>query len=298
MTNRSRIYKSKLSVKNDFLEGDAGDDTYVFNSGDGSDTITDSAGIDTIVFGAGITASTVQITTDVNQNVIIKYGASDQLLIQNFFTGQPIESIKFASGGPLDYSQIVAAINVSNAKNNILVGDANGNTLSGLSGDDTLFGGSYNDTLIAGAGDDIAAGGAGADVMSGGDQSDYLFGDSYTGYGYDAGGNPELSFDYVNAASWRLKDSFTTPAHNYKESTLRFDDVIDGGADNDFIFGEIGDDFIAGGEGNDILGGDRVNSIHFVTGGEQYYQPLEKSLQGDDTIYGGSGDYDDLLLAA
>ena len=72
----------------DTLYGDAGNDTYIFNLGDGADTINnyDTAGIDTISFGAGIGLADINMATKVGNNLILRIGANgDQLTVNNWF---------------------------------------------------------------------------------------------------------------------------------------------------------------------------------------------------------------------
>lgn len=71
--------------------------------------------------------------------------------------------------------------------------------------------------------------------------------------------------------------------------------IIDGGADNDFIFGSRGDDTIVGGLGSDFINANEGNNI--VWGDVQNQQALDigsadsiSTLGGNDIVYGGGGD--------
>ena len=165
--------------------------------------------------------------------------------------------------------------------------------LDGGAGDDWISAGSYQDILIGGTGSDRLAGGAGSDVLSGGEDADQIFGDSRN-----------VHWDYVI-------DEFTYSLHwatgmiDQKLDGLTYDDVINGGAGNDSIYGEIGNDIVKGGAGDDFILGDRVNNIDFHAWSiyvdpeidpDVYesiglsYKDLPVALHGNDVLHGDAGD--------
>ena len=89
---------------NDTLNGGKGVDTYVFNRGDGIDTINDSgaqSGADIVEFGANITAADVDLsrsTTNPNDLVIAIRGTTDKIVVTNHFAGDGIGLIEFKDG--------------------------------------------------------------------------------------------------------------------------------------------------------------------------------------------------------
>ncbi len=93
-------------VGNDRVEGNSGYDTYVFNLGDGQDTIREIGGIDKVVFGSGINQSHLQLQRTADNHLVIHLlddnGAltSDQITIENAFVDSTfvIESFEFADG--------------------------------------------------------------------------------------------------------------------------------------------------------------------------------------------------------
>ena len=123
--------------------------------------------------------------------------------------------------------------------------------------DDFLDGGDGADTLFGDGGDDTLVGGAGEDM---------LFGD------YGAG-------KFVAAGQFNPEDGdFTNIVGN---------DVIDGGADNDFLYGMGGDDDLSGGEGGDVIFGDfdgRIWTTATVFGND-----VIDAGGGNDDVIGGSG---------
>jgi Ca2+-binding RTX toxin-like protein len=71
---------------NDYLNGGAGNDTYVFSLGNGNDTIYDSGAdastSDQILFGNDVLQNTVALFQS-GQNLIIGYGSTDKVTITN-----------------------------------------------------------------------------------------------------------------------------------------------------------------------------------------------------------------------
>jgi VCBS repeat-containing protein len=177
---------------NDMLSGGAGSDTYVYNLGDGADSIIDSVSAaarwygaekNTLNFGAGITAGMIAarldngtriVSLDLGNGDVVQIGTDEVLAVQ---------TLQFADGSALamdtllqqqglivqggDGADVLAGADV-NGYANRLSGGGGDDVLRGGAGADTLTGGDGNDTLLGGAGDDILAGGAGNDVLDGG----------------------------------------------------------------------------------------------------------------------------------
>src|SRR5690606_15041490 len=97
-------------VGNDTLIGNYYNDTYVFNRGDGADTITDSGShsfstsyCDTLVFGEGIGARDLRAQREGNHLLItLADSEGDRITITNWFAdgggNQRIERVNFADG--------------------------------------------------------------------------------------------------------------------------------------------------------------------------------------------------------
>ncbi|WP_316172819.1 MULTISPECIES: calcium-binding protein [unclassified Bradyrhizobium] len=157
----------------DMLDGGSGSDTYVYNAGDGNDTITDGTAFDgsndRLVLGAGLTAS----------NLVITRSGSDVTLS---FTDQAgsVRMVAFDSGASVGLEQVVLgdgtvwskqqlesayiAQQIAAGATNITGFDQNDDVIVGTSGNDTLYGLGGNDTLSGGAGDDYLNGGSGTDT--------------------------------------------------------------------------------------------------------------------------------------
>jgi len=152
----------------DSLNGGMGSDTYVFNFGDGTDTIVDIGGEgNRLVFGDGIGSESVSLEVESGDTLVVRTGsAGDAVRISGFGVNapadpHPIESFQFADGTTLTYSELAAR----------------GFQLVGTAADDTLIGTSLADRIVAGSGNDIVSGGAGADTLLGEDGVDVLQGE-------------------------------------------------------------------------------------------------------------------------
>ncbi|AFV97424.1 MULTISPECIES: calcium-binding protein [unclassified Sulfuricurvum] len=199
----------------DTLQGGLGDDLYLFNLGDGRDTIIDeypygSGGNDTLRFGEGITkadlvARAVSGSNDL-QIAIRESGKgfdalNDIVTLKNWFdANKRVENITLFDGTVVSLSEmqggtdgddylvfgdsdtVIDALGgndtvISANGNDTFSGGAGNDILISNNGNDTLSGGEGNDTLKAGAGDDTLSGGTGADALEGGAGNDtYRFG--------------------------------------------------------------------------------------------------------------------------
>ncbi|MBG1266917.1 DUF4347 domain-containing protein [Nostoc sp. WHI] len=233
---------------NDILTGGGGKDKFVYNLGDGVDTITDFGGLgkgsnplatiidelDTLKFqGTGLTARNLLLTQNANNLEITFEGvADDKVILQNFalenldnlwtlgnivFNGQTKIHDSFdvfnanSTQSTIFNKNTVTFLNDLN--NNIDGFDNSADVINGLEGDDRINGKSGNDLIRGGTGNDSLIGGAGNDILV---------------------------------------------------SDLGNDSLI-GGVGNDILLGDLGNDSLIGGDGNDILLGGRGNDI--LTGG-------------------------------
>ncbi|WP_338847542.1 putative Ig domain-containing protein [Massilia sp. W12] len=108
---------------NDYMEGGLGDDVYLFNKGDGKETIdnTDlSSAVDILRFGAGISENDVSARRQDNNLFILLKGGTDQVAFLNYFgatedidgqaADQKIDRIEFANGAVWDQSMIQTVV--------------------------------------------------------------------------------------------------------------------------------------------------------------------------------------------
>lgn len=110
---------------NDYLVGSSGSDTYLFNLGDGKDTIynydTESSSIDKLVFGAGTSIDKLWFEKNGNDLQVSILDTTDSVLIKNWFLNQSYKLDFFESndGDILYASNVQSLINAQeNFENN------------------------------------------------------------------------------------------------------------------------------------------------------------------------------------
>ncbi|MBQ8247327.1 MAG: hypothetical protein IJZ42_09360 [Lachnospiraceae bacterium] len=180
---------------NDYMTGDAGADSFVFNLGDGTDTVYDHewdmGNVDKIVFGEGIQASDVVMERNGN-NLVVKYSANDSFTVldayhDNYGTGRYfVEQVEFSDGTVWDTEEIANRANIQvgtegdDEQNGYYeaVGYHQGETFHMLGGNDTVSAGEGNDTIYGDEGDDTLYGHNGNDTLIGGTGNDYMTGDA------------------------------------------------------------------------------------------------------------------------
>jgi Ca2+-binding RTX toxin-like protein len=119
---------------NDILDGGAGQDIYIYNKGDGVDTILEAAAsINTLKFGAGISASDITLRLG---SLMLDLGNGDAIHIDNFnkndvFNSSSISSFEFDDGTVLTSTELLAR----------------GFDLDGTAGDDIIYGTNTTDRI-------------------------------------------------------------------------------------------------------------------------------------------------------
>ncbi|MBD8577931.1 hypothetical protein IFU04_27210, partial [Pseudomonas syringae] len=158
-------------IGNDTLAGGAGSDTYLFELGDGQDTIVENiistTNVDILRFGSGI--QTTDITASLsNSDLVLSHGnGTDRITVQNWFreaSGRyQLERIEFADGTLWTSAELSAQATTYTGTegNDVLNG---GNIVLGL----MVNGGAGNDTLTTGSANDVLSGGTGNDTLTGG----------------------------------------------------------------------------------------------------------------------------------
>lgn len=192
-----------------------GDDTYVYNLGDGHDKITDIKGTDTLIFGSGIKPADVKLRRvesfygDKNNGIrdydlVLYVGDSGSVTIKNYYgyqgwfwyeemAGNKIEKVFFADGTVWNENDIRAMTHVSygtDGKDTLTAFDDYGFTFYGLADADCLIGRDGDDKLYGGDGDDTIGASGGNNILSGGAGND-----TFTSSGYKKVGNDTYLFD-------------------------------------------------------------------------------------------------------
>ncbi|MDX2085750.1 MAG: calcium-binding protein [Candidatus Melainabacteria bacterium] len=150
---------------NDYIEGGAGNDIYVYNAGDGYDSIRDSAGTDVIQLGSGFVRGDLTWARDAGHLDMRLKGVKVMTIYDHFWDTRGVETVKFADGSTLSLTTLSFTVNGTNNSWESVSGTDNAHdTLNGLAGDDNLAGYGGNDTLTGGTGSDSMQGGTGNDT--------------------------------------------------------------------------------------------------------------------------------------
>ncbi len=273
---------------NDYLQGSYAGDTYVFNRGDGQDTIEDTGGrtdlvgeqydnkygklLDVIEFGVGISKEDLSFSKSDN-NLVITVGVNntDSITIKDHFINpnRLIELLVFVDGSKLDWNDL------QQVTLNYLGSDAS-DTILGWNGKDNIVAKSGDDKIYANSGDDFVDGGAGNDKIYGGSGNNILKGGS--GDDYIEVSNTEIYGDNRDIAWSQL---------GYKDGQ----NTLEGGTGNDLIVGGWGgDSYIYNlGDGNDTI----IEPVKY----NHFEESPEASAQSDKLAFGAGINQNNLGFA-
>ncbi|MBR1680805.1 hypothetical protein IJ707_03335, partial [bacterium] len=147
---------------------------YVFNDGDGNDTITfQRAQTGTLQFkDTEFENMTWTLSGDSREDLIIGYGSGDTLTIHNVNMSTNTYQFTDASGSTKGLSDIVTKLVIygNETEDDIINGYAWNDYIIAGSGDDSINGNGGNDTIIGGKGSDTIYGGDGNDVIYSGEK--------------------------------------------------------------------------------------------------------------------------------
>ncbi|MDN2701266.1 hypothetical protein O0881_04550 [Janthinobacterium sp. SUN100] len=148
---------------NDNLSGWAGSDTYLFDRGDGRDTIHEFGysddDVDTIRFGSNISAADITLSRSGNDVVLTIADSDDTITISNWNGGSSyrIERVEFADATVWDASVLMAKVALlpfaGTDADDWINGDKGANVFIGGKGDDHLSGSTGSDIYVFGRGD-------------------------------------------------------------------------------------------------------------------------------------------------
>ncbi|MDZ8135730.1 MAG: calcium-binding protein [Nostoc sp. DedQUE04] len=300
-------------VGGDFLTGGGGNDKFVYDLGDGTDTITDFgsigkgtnptaaviAEVDTIKFqGAGLTAQNLLLLQNGNDLEITFEGNTDTVVILQNFKLENLENLKASGGKPAignilfdGQNSITDSFNVldSNStdtslgiKNTVTFLNDLNNNITGLEdSNDVVNGQGGNDKIDGLSGNDLLRGGAGDDTLIGGVGNDTLIGgtgtDSLVGNNLLSGG---YGNDYLSISGY---ESFSYPDYDYNSRSSGKNTLNGGvGDDNLSASGSTGNNLLSGDDGNDNL-----SISGYYDGGN--YADYDSRSSGKNTLNGGAG---------
>ncbi len=210
----------EAGLGNDFLLGGAGSDTYVYNFGDGNDSIRDiGAGSTDILELNGILLADISISRDLGSpnDLLLTFSDGGSVYIYDTLSGSftnQIEQINIVDDGLILTMADMRALLLAQESTN---------------GNDNLFGWSTNDTLEGGLGDDFLSGGAGSDtyIFNMGDGSDLI---------QDSGAGSTDVVQFTNYATADASFERLTPGSNDLLISFANGDqiIIINGASNSF----------------------------------------------------------------
>jgi len=237
----------------DYLVGATGKDTYIFNKGDGQDTVIDPDKDSHLIFGEGITQDDIILKLG---SLLLDLGNGDQIHIEDFnqndvFNSSSVNTFSFADGSSLNLNQLLARgfdLDGTN-QDDVLLGTNTIDRMTGLNGNDILAGGDGDDRIWGGTGMDHLEGNDGNDYIDGGD------GDDLTAIN----GNTVFNGGLLGGAG---DDTIYGGAGRDELDAGTGNDKLDGGTENDFLFGEAGNDTLTGGAGADYLAGGEGNDTY------------------------------------
>lgn len=251
---------------NDILYGTRFTDRYLFNLGDGHDTISfvrspiaPLVGLDRIEFGSGITSDMLSASRT-ETDLILHINESDSITIQNWYADVANRmNAVFSDGTELTATELTFLIgSVSGGIEDDIITGADSliynDTLNGYGGNDTLYGLGGADTLIGGAGNDILDGGYEQDTLIGGAGDDILGGEFRSADYY--GRPPDDIFNTPGLLEQLIAELGETGAYG----------IIDGPQGNIYIGGQ-GDDLLRATRHSDrfIFNlGDGIDTIQFT----------------------------------
>lgn len=265
----------------DYLYGRGGDDVYVWNLGDGNDTIDDYSGMDSLHV-KGVLDSDVKFVKTSNDLDI--YIGNEVIRVENHFSSSSaIENIVFDNGATFALGQNIIFTDVLDT--NIVGGVSNSNdTLIGGDGDDSLYGESGDDTYVwnFGDGNDTINDNSGADKILFGEgigQEDVTLFRHFNGkdlfvkieqytitienhyYGNNLS-TPVEKLEFHDGSVIDLTQGLVFTGNPwadegyYSVEGTNHSDTLRGLAGDDILQGKDGHDTLVGGYGDDLIYGD------------------------------------------
>ena len=299
----------------DTIDGGNGADTYIWNLGDGLDTIAQVSSEDIIKFGPGITFDNLSFRNDNGDLRIYVNGDDTQgVICKNFFGNDSYKSkqIIFNDGtsfalptSPLTLTQKNTSETVTaTIYNDTIYANGGADTVHSGQGDDVIYGGAGFDSLYGEDGNDTLIGGTGSDYLEGGAGDDtyiYNLGDGFdTIYDYNGGNTDNDTIKFGEGISF--SDITFSRKDNNLIMTL-FNDITQGVIIQNFFSSsyyqveklefadgttvpltERGFEFIQNDGADNVSGTNYDDTIYGKGGNDTIY-----GYSGNDTLIGGKG---------
>ncbi len=308
----------------DVINGSSGKNTYIWNQGDGFDTITcDYESDETVKFGPGITFADLTFRLGGISDRLVIHVNGDETQGMEVIRQAYLHYLKFADGTVIDLKTTPLTYYQTDAEENSLNGNDLENTYYCGGGDDRITGGRGNDTFIGGKGNDFLYGWEGDDtyVWNLGDGMDTIndyYGTNIIQFGEGICFN-DLTFErsdydwriyvkgdrsqgmkfnqcephilkFADGSSYDLREHGITVHNSDNDDNVtgtNMDDIVYGGGGNDSITTLDGNDTLIGGKGNDALNGGRGDDTYIWNLGDGFDAIYDES--GNDKIKFGEG---------
>ncbi|MCF6323456.1 MAG: hypothetical protein L3J89_03885 [Gammaproteobacteria bacterium] len=284
----------------DVLEGGTGMDTYIFNSGDGSDLIRDTDGLGQIIYDGNVliggletaTANEYQnddgsLTYRLNGNFLQIIGVDGVVSVENFNNGdlginlietpEPVATTTITTFIGNEDALQIDGMTASNFNADLAGADPlTPNQITLASNIDAVYVGDQNDFVnvldIANNPGIQLYGGEGNDTLSASSQTDSAVAGAEGAYLYGEGGNDTL------VGSSRVDWLVGGLGHDYLDGGGA-EDILLGMDGNDLLFGEDGQDYLYGSAGNDWLyGGAGIDTLVGGTGNDTLFGDTESGV--------------------
>ncbi len=309
---------------NDRLEGGAGDDVYVFNLGDGIDTVMDvstATEANRIRFGAGVALTDLEVSVHGDTVTIAVGNGGDAINLVhddplNGDISRIVSVLEFADGSEATLADMIPAADatiVGSDDADVLVGTGEDDVIDAGGGHDLVFALQGDDRVMGGLGRDIVFGGRGNDIfiVTGNDGADDVF---FGGPGFDTisggGGDDSVrlhrfsarnSVEAIDGADGANRIAGTRGYDSIDLSATRVSniDYIDVGAGNDVVTGTVSRDVIVGGRGNDALNGGAGDDVYLFDRGDgrDRIVDLDLSVNNDWLQFGSTIRHDQLWFS-
>ncbi|MGO8600312.1 calcium-binding protein [Rhizobium ruizarguesonis] len=272
---------------NDRLDGGGGTDVYVYNVGDGDDTIFDyqSSRNNVLEFGSGISAADVvfsRVASDAADLKLAFRSMAGSIVLDNQHWGDAgVEFIRFADGTLWDDAEIARRY-VADQKT------AGDDTIWATNLSDNVFGGAGNDAIVAYNGNDRLAGEAGNDRLDGGGGTDV--------YVYNVGDGDDTIFDYQSSRDNVLEFGagitatdvvFSRVTSDMNDMKLSFGTMAGSIVLDNQLWSDAGVEFIRFADGT--VWNDTQIAARYVADQQTSGDDTIWGTYGSDTIVGGAG---------